>query len=243
MADSNDAMLMSEYRKLIDFCEADANFNPVNPLLPVGAMNAQHATGSNAVTDIPVKIAPFKVVTNERQQLYDGIAAFGVRIRNMAKASGASKEMLADMLTYTRKLRGSRAGEKAVDNPDTPENEALQSHSVSQTSYVARAEHLRNIVELAKNEPLYKPNENDLKTDSIDAYIANLEAKNTEVANKFVPVSNARALRDQLLYTNADSIVDVALQCKAYVAAALGKNSTLYQQIKGLKFPRPRRTR
>ncbi len=240
MAETIDGQLLGEFRKMVDFCAAAADFDPPNPILVVAAMNAKHVDGVAAVSAISAQIAPFKVAVNERQQLYEGIGVYGVRVRNMAKALGASAEILADMLTYTRKLRGSRAGAKPVDNPDTPENEALGAHSVAQTSYAALVEHFRNIVNLAKNESSYKPNENDLKTDALDAYIVNLETKNANVAGKFVPLSNSRAFRDGFLYTNADSMVDTALLCKAYVAAAFGKNSTLYQQIKGLKFKRPK---
>lgn len=241
--ESVDAKLLDEFWKLIGFCAAFAGYNPPNAALKVGDLTAKHTAGVVAVEAISVQLAPFKVVTNERQQLYQGIAEYGVRIRNMAKASGASKELLADMLTYTRKLRGSRAGEKPVDNPDTPENEAANTHSVAQTSYVARAGHFRNLVELAKNEPLYVSDVDDLKTNTLDAFVDSLDAKNTEVAAKFIPLSNARAFRDGFLYKNADSIVDTALLVKAYVAGAFGKKSVLYQQIKGLKFPRPRSLR
>jgi hypothetical protein len=241
MAESVDGKLLDEFWKLIGFCEAFAGYNPPNPLLETAQMKAQHAAGVAAVEAISTNLAPFKVATNERQQAYEGIAEYGVRIRNMAKASGASQQMLDDMLTYTRKLRGSRAGTAPVDNPDTPENEALNKHSVSQTSYVARLEHFRNVANLAKNEPLYQSNEADLKTSAFDDYVANLETNNANVAAKFVPLSNSRATRDALLYYNADSIVDVALLVKAYVAGAFGKNSTLYQQIKNLKFKRPKK--
>ena len=243
MAESVDGQLLSEFRKMIDFCAAAAGYNPTNPLLQIAVLNTKYAAGVAAVADISTQIAPFKVAVNERQQAFEGIGGYGVRVRNMAKASGASPELLADMLTYTRKLRGSRAGTKPSDNPDTPENEALNKHSVSQTSYAALVEHFRNLTNLAKNEPVYQSNEADLKTNSLDAYIADLETKNANVANKFVPLSNSRAGRDALLYTDSDSIVDTAQLVKAYVAAAFGKDSTLYKQIKSLKFPRPRRIR
>ncbi len=243
MAESVDGQLLSEFRKMIDFCMADANFNPPNVILQIAQLEAKYAAGLAVVSDVSAQIAPFKVAVNERQQAFDGIGGYGVRVRNMTKASGASAEMLADMLTYTRKLRGSRAGVAPIDNPDTPENEALNTHSVSQTSYAALVEHFRNLTNLAKNEPLYQSNETDLRTNSLDDYIVNLETKNTNVANKFVPLSNSRAGRDTLLYTNSDSVVDVALLVKAYVSAAFGKNSTLYGQLKSLKFPRPRSLR
>ena len=45
-------------------------------------------------------------------------------------------------------------------------------------------------------------------------------------------------LRDQLLYQADNSVVNTALLAKEYVKAALGRDSQLYKQIKGLEFKR-----
>ncbi len=47
-----------------------------------------------------------------------------------------------------------------------------------------------------------------------------------------MPLSQSRGTRDQLLYGNADSVVNTALLVKAYVSAAFGNSSQLYKQIK-----------
>ena len=65
----------------------------------------------------------------------------------------------------------------------------------------------------------------------------NLADMNSNVSTTFVPLGQARGLRDQLLYLNDDSVVNTALLAKAYVKGALGSNSQLHQ-IKGLKFTR-----
>lgn len=241
MSERNDAKLLGEFRKLIDFCAAEPNFKPPNPICELAAMEAKYTEGMTAVADVSAKIVPFKVAVNERQQAFEDVPTLGSRIYRMAKAADASDEMLADMQTYVRKLRGGRAGKKPSDDPNTPENEAGKSHSVSQLSYGAKVEHFRNIVGLVKIEPLYTPNEDELKTVTLDAKIADLEVKNNAVSSSYVPLSNSRSFRDQLLYLADDSVVDTALLTKQYVEAAFGRNSTLYGQISGLKFDRNKR--
>jgi hypothetical protein len=56
-----------------------------------------------------------------------------------------------------------------------------------------------------------------------------------------VPLSQARGLRDQLLYQADTSVVNTALLVKEYVKGAFGTQSQLYKQIKGLEFKRTKR--
>jgi hypothetical protein len=89
------------------------------------------------------------------------------------------------------------------------------------------------------NITLYKPNENDLKIASLQAFAAELKAANDAVSTNFVPLSQARSVRDEVLYTGEDSVVNTALLVKAYVSAAFGTQSGIYKNIKGLQFKRP----
>ena len=56
-----------------------------------------------------------------------------------------------------------------------------------------------------------------------------------------VALSQARGVRDQLLYLAEDSIVATAKLVKAYVKAAFGTSHQLYLQIKGIEFPKQRK--
>ena len=240
MADTNDEKLLSEFRKLINFCAADAAYNPPNPRLQTAALETQYDAGVAAVHDVTVQIVPYKVAVNTRQDGYAGIAGFAKSIRQMAKVSGAGAPILADMQTYIRKLQGSRAGKKPEDNPDTPQNEAENAHSVAQLTYESRAGNFRQVVELAKGEPSYSSNEPEFKTNALTAKADSLDSFNEDVAAQFVPLSNSRAGRDRLLYLNADNMVDTALLVKNYVEANRKNLPTLYSQIRSLRFPRKR---
>lgn len=77
-----------------------------------------------------------------------------------------------------------------------------------------------------------------MKIAALEAFADELDAKNNAVITTGVALAQARTLRDQLLYTNPDSVVNNALLVKAYVKGAFGSDSALYKQIKGLEFSR-----
>jgi hypothetical protein len=105
-------------------------------------------------------------------------------------------------------------------------------------SYDNRLGNFGGYLAILSNVPAYNPNEADLKVAGLNATALDLRSKNDAVSSTFVPLSQARGLRDRLLYLNADCVVNTALLAKAYVSGALGTSSQLYKQIKGLQFKR-----
>ena len=96
----------------------------------------------------------------------------------------------------------------------------------------------RKLIDLVSADSDYKPNEADLKMPALQSWVDDLQAKNDAVSSTFVPLSQARAQRDSLRYTDDNSIVNTALLVKEYVKGSQGTKSPLYQQIKGLEFKR-----
>jgi hypothetical protein len=238
--ESGDMKFLGNFRKLIDRVAAEPNYKPSNSLLEVAPLNARYAAALSAVEDVAVKLAPNKTAINERQIAYEKLAPLVRRSRNILKSSGASVELLADAETFVRKISGKRKSLPAKENPDTPATEATKSHSASQQSYDNQLGNLRSYIEILKNEPLYTPNETDLKNSSLSSFGDELQSKNNAVSASFVPLSNSRGLRDNLLYTNQDNAANIAALVKAYVKGAFGTTSPLYISIKGLRFERKR---
>lgn len=234
--ESGDMKLLGNFRKLVDFVSAETNYKPSNPLLDVTELETLYTNALAAVNDIPAKLAPNKVAINERQIAFDAIAPLVRRSRNVLKASGASGEIINDAETYVRKITGKRKTPKVVDNPDAPETQTAVSISASQLSFENQLGNFRALNQILLNEPLYAPNEDDLKTAKFTNIANTLEAKNNAVSASFVPLSNARNERDTILYTGENSIINTARLVKDYVKGAFGTDSNLYQQIKGLKF-------
>lgn len=230
--------VLSNFHKLVEFVSADPNYNPSNPLIVVSALQAKETVVSAAVDDVANKNAPNKTVIRERAEAFEALAPTARQVRNVAKASGESEAALANLETPLRKLSGVRASAKIKDDPNTPEDESEGQHSASQMSYDNRTGNFRSFIALVKELTKYKPNEANLKVTALEAYADDIESKNNAVVSTYVPLNQARVLRDQLLYTNEDSVVNLAALVKAYVKGAMGSDSPLYKLIKGLNFGR-----
>src|SRR5215213_7535888 len=204
MSETTDEKLLGNFRKLIDQCAAYPDYQPSNPAYAVANLEGQYAEALAAVKDVDIKLAPQKVDINERKAAYDAVPRLYRRSRNNLKSSGASAEFIKDASGLVDKILGKSKIPAVKDNPATPEDEAAAAHSVSQMSYESILGNIRAYNALVKNESLYKPNETDLKINNLDIVADDLEAKNNAVSLSFVPASQARNLRDKLLYNSPD---------------------------------------
>lgn len=236
--ESGDNKLLGNFRKLIDLVSSDPNYNPANADITKAGLEILHTHARTGVTDVATQSAPHKVAVNQCQTEFEGLPGLVRSTRSMAKASGADKKIQDDLDTYARKVIGTRKSAKAKDDPNTPENEAAANHSASQLSRENQLGNFESFVALLNNIPSYMPNEGALKISSLQAKVNTLRAKHEAVSTAFVPLSQARGKRDQLLYLNDDCVVNRALLVKAYVKAAFGSQSQLYKAIKGLEFHR-----
>ena len=243
-SETGDMKVLGNFRILIDQVSADSSYAPSNPSLSKTALEAQYAGALAAVENVHAKMAPHKTATGERIDAFESMGSQVKRSRNLLKASGASEQILDDAGTVVRKIFGRRKSAKTPpvtdtpDKSDTPENEAGANHSASQMSYDNRLGNLSGYLAILSTATSYKPNEDGLKLASLKTMATELRAKNDAVSATFIPLSQARGVRDNLLYLGANCVVNTAQLVKAYVSGANGTNSHLYKQIKGLKFKR-----
>jgi hypothetical protein len=236
--EAGDLKLLGNFRKLIDLLKAEPAYAPPNPKLTTAAMELQYTASLAVAQDVGIKQAPNKIAISERQAAYDQLPVVLPRSRNVLKASGAAKEVIADVDTRYNKALGRRKSPKPKDESSIPASEGTEQHSSSQTSYENQLANTQAYVAILREITEYSPNDTSLKLPALEAMLADLQAKNDAVSQTFVPLSQARGRRDQLLYLDADSVVNTALLAKAYVAGEFGTKSNLYKAIKGLTFRR-----
>lgn len=240
-SESGDLKTLGNFSKLIEFISINTDYNPANPILKLPALNAQKTAALAAVAEIGAKEAPYKAAVNERQATFEDLRLLVTRSGNMLKASGADQRTIDDAKTLARKISGQRKTPKPKPEPEAPGSDGDSSHSVSQRSYENIAGNFADYVALLATAVSYSPNEPDLKIAGLQALSADLNAKNESVNGAFPPVSAARGVRDELVYTDEGSVVNTALLVKAYVRAALGPDTELFKQIKGLQFKKPKK--
>ena len=238
--ESGDLKLLANFRKLIDLVSADADYRPENATLKLTALDPQHAAGVAAAHDVPAKLATNMTAISDREAAFADVKSLMSRVHALAKASGASAEQLEDLNSFKRKLISKRKPKKAgtapTDAAATAETE--KQRSSAQLSYDNQVGHVRGYLGVLGTLSSYNPNEADLKLTALHGFVDNLQARNDAVSATYVPLSQARGLRDQLLYQADNSVVNTALLAKEYVKAAFGRDSQLYKQIKGFQFKR-----
>jgi hypothetical protein len=247
--EAGDKKLLGNFRILIDFVSADSNYNPANAKLVKTQLELQYTAAQAAAEGLLAERGPYKLAVTDCQVGYDELAPKFTRSFNMLKASGPPTGVVDDARSYKLKIDGARkstktkakAGADPANPGDGGGGDESKTHSASQTSRENLLGHASAFLAIIRNVASYNPNEPDLKVPALEAFIAGLEAKSNTVNTAFVAVAQSRSLRDGLLYTNEDSVVNIALLVKAYVKAAFGTQSPLFKQIKGLKFVRQAR--
>ncbi|MDP3556115.1 MAG: hypothetical protein Q8T03_02005 [Bacteroidota bacterium] len=97
-------------------------------------------------------------------------------------------------------------------------------------------EHYSKLIDLLTSIPAYNPNENDLKLTALNSLLTSMKTSNTSVINAYTTWSNARIVRNDLLYKKITGLVDVAQECKNYVKSIFGASSSQYKQVSKIKF-------
>jgi hypothetical protein len=208
-------------------------YNPTNDELKLPNLIAILTGSKTSLASIQEVFSHWKDKTNQREVAFDSAEKLSTRAVNSFAVSGADALDVADAKSFVRKMQGKRA--KAKPEPKTA-GEAIKTHSASQTSFDNKTEHFAQIVSILANNPKHKPNEEDLKTDSLTNTLNNLRTKNTAVINASVSLANQRINRNQILYNDVNGLVKIAQDVKTYVKSVFGPNSPQYKQISGLAF-------
>ena len=243
MAETGHVINVGNLQKAIVFATGWAgNYKPSNAALEIGAMSALAVAAEAELDSVQTQRTPYRNATAAAADAFAGLRNLTVRIQKSAKSQGCPASFIEDLDTPARKIKGLRATPAVQDDPNTPVDESKQSVSASQMSRQQRIEHLDEMRSLLESQPLYKPNETELQTASLQALAVDLQAKVDAVTSTFAPFSNALASRDNVLYTNAANVYKTGTLFKAYVESKFTRKSNEWNQIKGLEFRDLKRT-
>jgi len=211
-------------------------YAPTNPAAKLPNLDAIIVNAGDATDAVRTSFLPRKQVISERADAFEPLDKLIRRSMNMLASSGAEQSVIEDARTFARKIYGERSNPAPADNPETAIDESAASHSASQQSYTQKIEHLENYLGVIALEPLYAPNEADLKLTALQAVLNDLKAKNDAAIAADTSYDNALDNRDAVFYADKTGLVDVAKAVKQYVKAAFGADGAEYSQIKDLEF-------
>lgn len=236
---------------LISYCTAyGAAYNPTKTTIKLTALNTLLTTAKGNLNTVTGTLTAFHNATNTREITFEPVKALSTKILNALIACGASDQTINDFKTINRKVQGKRAGSKLtkadagkLSNPSdttTPTEVSDSTISAAQLSYDSLVDHYSKIVALLTSEPLYNPNEANIKVAALNTLLTSLTSSNTSVINATTAYSNARIARNKTLYLPNTGLIDVVKDVKAYVKSLFGATSPEYKQIAGIKFTKSR---
>jgi len=218
-------------------------YNPSKISIQVMELKKLSALALSALRDTNAVLPAYSNAVAAREVAIAPLSKLATRLLNALKASDTPEQVIDNAKTLVRKIQGQRATPKLTEEQKAAlaaEGKTTKEISASQMSYDSRLDNFDKLIQLLASVPTYTPNETDLQVETLQAYYDDLNEKNAAVSEAATPLSNARITRDSILYTPKTGLVDVAMDCKAYVKSVFAPGSPQYKQISKLAFTTPK---
>lgn len=232
MADTGDMEFLNTCRRHLDIFKAEARWNSSNVRLGLDKLQAKLDGGYPIAKDVSDEFTRQEIVVNDRQDVYARVAPFAKSARRYLRSCGATENEIKDGTAHINALLGQvKRQPKPLANTDAPAAVGEASNAKAQLSYDAQYANLQVVRAFFGNVSAFQPNEDGLKLTMIDTFITECDDANVAVSAGFVPLSAAWNLRDEKLYTDADSILDDFRLAKEYYKSLYQPKDPQYKAI------------
>ena len=243
-SETGHAKNVANFDELISFVTGyRETYNPSKATIKLDALKAlsDHAkTSINAVSSME---PAYKSAVAAREVVFIPLSKLTTRIMNSIKATDTTVQVDENARTLVRKIQGVRATAKKTEDEKkalAEKGKEVVEISTSQMSYDSRLDNFFKLIQLLSSVPEYNPNETELKIEHLNTILDDLKAKNAAVVESYIPLSNARISRNNLLYKENTGLYDVAMDVKNYIKSVFGATSPQYKQVSKIKFTAPR---
>lgn len=235
VSETGHAKNVANFEQLIAFCIGyGAAYNPSKNSLKITELQILLQTALTKLNNVKTQKAIFDNATNDRRMTFSSLKPLSTKIINAFAVSGVDKLVLQDAKGVNKKIQG--ATNKKTETTVNNENQTTKTISTSQQSYDRLTDHFANLIQVLEQNPIYNPNEPDLKLNKLQSDLINMQTKNTTLINAYAEYSNTLIDRNQTLYNPLSGLVQTALEVKQYVKSVYGASSPQYKQISGLEL-------
>jgi hypothetical protein len=233
---------VANFEELIASCVGfGAAFNPSNASLKIAQLQTLQTTGKNVLQTVKTTKTAYDNACNAREIAMAPLKKLCTRIVNALEATTATKQTVNDVRTINRKIQGQTLKKQTTAAGDVSASEPKQKTvSTTQQSFDSMVDNFQMLLVAISSEPVYAPNEAELKVTALNALLTNIKTLNTASINAGIQYRNAIAARDASLYQPTTGLVDEALEVKKYVKSVFGSSSPQFKQISGLAFKKQR---
>ncbi|MFC3159646.1 hypothetical protein SAMN05443633_11327 [Chryseobacterium arachidis] len=236
-SETGHAKNIANFQDLISFCKGyGTNYNPVKEELKIPNLEALYQNALLSLEDTYSKKISFNSATNQRAEAFKNLNPLATKIINALAVSETNPIMLNNAKSFNKKLQGTQKTKPQTTIAEEETEQVTKSISTSQQSYNSKINNFSNLIQVLMQSEAYNPNEEDLKVSSLQNKLLNIKDKNTALIIAYTEYSNARILRDQVLYHTTTGLFQTAKEIKQYVKSVFGATSPQYRQISGIQF-------
>ena len=243
-SETGHAKNVANFDELISFVTGyRESYNPSKATIKLDALKALSDHAKNSINAVSSMEPAYKSAVAAREVVFIPLSKLTTRIMNSIKATDTTVQVDENARTLVRKIQGVRATAKKTEDEKkalAEKGKEVVEISTSQMSYDNRLDNFFKLIQLLSSVPEYNPNETELKIEHLNTILDDLKAKNAAVVESYIPLSNARISRNDLLYKENSGLYDVALDVKNYIKSVFGATSPQYKQVSKIKFTAPR---
>jgi hypothetical protein len=214
-------------------------YNPSKASIKAEALQSVSSNAKNSIGNVNSLYAAYSNAVAAREAAFTPLSKLVTRALNALKATDTTVQVDESARTFARKIQGKRATPKMTEAEKKAESEAgkeVVEISSSQMSYDSRLDNFDKFLKILSSVPQYAPNEEDLKVTTLTTLYNDLKSKNSAVVNAATLLSNARILRNEVLYKASTGLVDIAIDTKTYIKSVFGATSPQFKQVSKLEF-------
>ena len=197
--------------------------------------NAGFVNGSLTISGVTISSAISNV--NYQQFLYQSMnQPFSVGLTYIESVAGSSSQITQTFTLNTQDANGNQLLRTIVPTIDPYQ----QQSTIVAVKQLYSIDGFTKLINAVTAEPLYLPNEADIKIVALNTLLTNMKTVNTNVITAYTAYSNARISRNTTLYAADTGLKDIAAEVKKYIKSVFGATSPQYKQVSKLKFTKPR---
>lgn len=233
---------IANLQDLISFCTAYGDkYNPVKEELKISSLEGLYEDALLKLNEAQTKKTLFDNATNQRAEVFKELNPLATKVVNALAVSETDPLMLNNAKSYNKKLQGRTKVKTEAEKSGEETENPTRTISTSQQSYDSKINHFSNLIQVLEQSAAYNPNEEELKTSTLQDKLADMKNKNTLLIHAYTEYSNARLFRDQVLYNNVTGLCQITKEVKQYVKSVFGATSPQYKQISSLLFVKRKR--
>lgn len=216
-----------------------ARYNPANARMTYVAFQALYLLGLSVVNAVD-NIQPINAkARNARNASFDALDDLTTRTGNSFRAIVTNEPARARVRSLILLIQSGRVNPKKEQPPvEDPNAEPVpaKENTSHQSGYDKQLENFNKLILYLASFPAYVPNETDLTIEGLTEFYDDLAAKNKLVVDTQTQLTNARAVRAEVLYKPETGLVPLCNDSKSYIKSVFGTASPQYKQISKLKF-------